>query len=329
MRTYQPGGLLEKSRLLEDLTTVPATSLRLWKRKASRASELCAQLPDPLLMIRTLDGIAKPVVESSSQASFRIATFRMNYSLDIRPSLANVWLFYDLLLDKTEVAVHSISSAAAVDPKTPTKPTVKAIQTPSTNGKSSTSNATAAWPCKFWLTEGGCRQGQRCRWPHPWDGCSDKHSRCWTCSSSQHLQQDCPYKTQAKSPVGGEGDGGAGDAGKNGEKGRGKGKSKHKSKNDAVKTPGKENVNLDVKKDEGVGKPTTVASEDETKGKKDVYCITSTETGCGNGAGGGKKAETGGSGTNELLQECTKLLKSLHLPNVKMIKLQEIGNPQL
>ena len=57
MRTYQPGGLLEKSRLLEDLTTVPGVkttqdvvaALRLWKRKASRASELCAQLPDPLV----------------------------------------------------------------------------------------------------------------------------------------------------------------------------------------------------------------------------------------------------------------------------------------
>ena len=106
MRTFQPGGLLEKSRLLEDLTTVPVAktpqevvaALRLWKRKASRASELCAQLPGPLLMIRTLDGIAKPVVEGSHQANFRIATFMMNHSLDIKPSLANVWLFYDLLL---------------------------------------------------------------------------------------------------------------------------------------------------------------------------------------------------------------------------------------
>ena len=64
-----------KSRLLEDLTTVPTTetaqeavaALRLWKRKASRASELCAQLPDPLLMIRTLDGISKPVVDGSAK----------------------------------------------------------------------------------------------------------------------------------------------------------------------------------------------------------------------------------------------------------------------
>ena len=50
LRTFQPGGLAEKSRQLEDLTTVPTTktaqesvaALRLWKRKASRAAELCA-----------------------------------------------------------------------------------------------------------------------------------------------------------------------------------------------------------------------------------------------------------------------------------------------
>ena len=95
LRTYQPGGLVEKSRLLEDLTTVPmvksaseaVSALRLWKRKASRANELAAQLPDPLLLIRTLDGMARPIVDGSSQASFRIATFRMNHSLDICPSL--------------------------------------------------------------------------------------------------------------------------------------------------------------------------------------------------------------------------------------------------
>ena len=175
LRTYQPGGLVEKSRLLEDLTTVPTvksaseavSALRLWKRKASRANELAAQLPDPLLLIRTLDGMARPIVDGSSQASFRIATFRMNHSLDIRPSLDNVWLFYDLLLAEGEVAIHSSSSTTSSEPKTPTKPTVIAMHIPSTGGKSCTSTASTTWPCKFWLSDGGCRQGQRCRWPHP------------------------------------------------------------------------------------------------------------------------------------------------------------------
>ena len=128
----------------------------------------------------------------------------MNCSLDIRPSLDNVWLFFDLLLAEAEVAIHSTSTASASDGKTSGKAAVKALQSSATT-KTTTTGA-SQWPCKFWLSEGGCRQGQRCRWPHPWEGATDRASRCAICSSSQHLQADCPYKAQPKSPVGREGD---------------------------------------------------------------------------------------------------------------------------
>ena len=177
------------------------TALRLWKR---RASELCAQLPDPALMFCTLDGIAKPVVDGSHQASFRIATFRMNHNLDVRPSLENLWLFYDLLLAEAGVAVHSTTcTTGASDPKTPAKPAIQTMQPGPPGGKSTPSSTTSSWPCKFWLTEGGCCQGQKCRWLHPREGASDRAARCATCSSTQHQQADCPYKSQVKSPVGG------------------------------------------------------------------------------------------------------------------------------
>jgi hypothetical protein len=303
MRTFQPGGLLEKSRLLEDLTTITTVktsqdvvaALRLWKRKASRASELCAQLPDPLKLIRTLDGIAKPVVDSSPQASFRIATFRMNYSLDIRPSLANVWLFYDLLLAEAEVAVHSSTTTSTTEAKTSTKAAVKAMQSPTT---SKTTTQASMWPCKFWLSEGGCRQGQRCRWPHPWEGVTDRTSRCTNCSSLQHLQADCPFKTQVKSPVGGEGDskedvGGGVKSDKGG--GKGKGKHKSKSKNDSNQK-GATKDSSQGKKEDGINRTTTAGAEDEVKGKAE-----STTTSTGGGVGGDKKAEGGGNGTTELL----------------------------
>eukprot|EP00435_Cladocopium_sp_Y103_P047483 s1575_g14.t1 len=300
-------------------------ALRLWKRKASRAAELCAQLPDPLLMIRTLDGIAKPVVDGSHQANFRIATFRMNHNLDVRPSLENLWLFYDLLLAEAEVAVHSTSGiATAADPKTPTRPTVKAMQTPSTGGRTS-SSTTTTWPCKFWLTESGCKQGQRCRWPHPWEGVSDKSSRCWNCSSSQHLQQDCPYKAPVKPPVGGDGEGTKDDVTGAGGGRKGKGKGKTKSKDKDSQKGAKEGSN-EVKKEEGLPK-TAVVGSSETEVKGGGECAT-----VSNGATGGgvcKKPDAGaGGGTNEFLQEATKLLKSLHMPTAKMITLKELANPQ-
>ena len=154
-RTFQPGGMAERSRLLEDLSTASGTktaqetvaALRLWKRKASRAAELCTQLPDPLLMIRTLDGISKPIVNGSTQASFRIATFRMNRNLDVIPSMENLWLFYDLLLAEAKNAVHPTATIVS-ECKTPAKPSVKGLQSPST-AKSSESSTPSTWPCKL------------------------------------------------------------------------------------------------------------------------------------------------------------------------------------
>ena len=311
-RTYQPGGLSERSRLLEDLTTPsPArtpqeavNALRLWKRKANRAAELCTQLPDPLLMTRALDGIAKPILDGFPQAAFRISTFRMNQALDVRPTVETVWLFFDLLLAEAEVAVHSGLGSSTGEPKTPPRPTVKAMQsTPSTGATHETSPKTP-WPCKFWMSDGGCKQGQRCRWPHSWEG-HDKTSRCWNCSSNQHQQQDCPFKSPVRPPAGGDGEGKheAKKESKGGGKGKGK-SGKTKDKPDGKK----ETSQPDDKKDEKTGTTSTTSVDEKSK----------------TGQGGGDEKKPA-AGTAELLQEATKLLKSLHLPSVKTISLQEIG----
>ena len=311
-RTYQPGGLNEKSRLLEDMTTVPGiksvtemvAALRLWKRKASRALELQAQLPDPLLLIRTLDGISK-TLDGCANTSFRIATFRMTHALDTKPTMTNVWLYYDLLLAESEAMMHAVS--ATMDVKTSAaKTALKQMNATPSPGKTPDATSPGTRPCKFWLTDAGCRQGQRCRWLHSWDNATDKSARCWTCSSIQHLQQDCPTKTQAKTPVGGEGDGKQQDGRK--EKGGGKGKQQKKGKGEGKSSPPAKEHGNDEKKDE----------VKETAAGNEPTSSTATS--------GEKKPETGGSGNNaaELLQEATKLLKSLNVPSIKAISLKEV-----
>ena len=315
-RAYQPEGLSERSKLLEDLTTVPAINgfndvvASLQKRKASRATELCAQLPDPLLMIRTLDGIAKPIVDGLPQAAFRIATFRMNKALDVRPSLDNVWLFYDLLLAEAESAAHSpqVTSSPTTDGKPQGKPTVKTLQ-PSP-GEKTPDQQRQQWPCKFWMSESGCRQGQRCRWPHPWDSAGDK-SRCKLCGSTQHQQQDCPTKAQAKQPVGGEGEAKQED----GKKGKGGGKGKQKSKD----AKGKGSPAEDKKE---TTTSTTETSKTSKPAGNDGVDKNNDKTGEAN-------KSSGSGGTSELLHEATKLLKSLQLgstPTIKAVRVEEIGN---
>ena len=47
-------------------------------------------------------------------------------------------------------------------------------------------------PCKFFLTEGGCKRGRACTWQHVSDG----SKRCYNCGSTKHFAQDCPYSGQ-------------------------------------------------------------------------------------------------------------------------------------
>ena len=192
------------------------------------------------------------------------------------------------------------------DGKSPGKVALKAMQG-SPEGVKNQERGT--WPCRFWLSEAGCRQGQRRRWPHSWEGVADKAARCWLCSSLQHQQQDCPTKTQAKQPVGGDQEGGKKDAEGKREGGKSKGKGKTKGK---IDNKPKEPSSAEDKKDEKASgednKPKTTAKPEQ---------------------GGESKPETGATGgTAELLQEATKLLKSLHLPTVKMISMKEVTGVQ-
>ena len=274
-----------------------------------------------VFLVRALDGIAKPVVESSFQANFRIATFRMNCSLDIRPSLDNVWLFFDLLLARQRWQFNRPQQLRQLMERPPAKLRSRLCKAPLPQGPPQ--QEPISGPASFGFLREVVDKGNVAYGNEPWEGVTDRASRCATCIPSQHLQADCPYKKLPKSPVGGEGDSREdGGSGAKGEKGGGKGKGKSKkTKNDT----GQKSANKDssqAKKDDGVNGASTAATEEDNKGKVDSSSVSSA-----GGGSGEKKIEGGRNGTADLLQEAPKLPKSLHMPHVKVIKLQEIGDP--
>jgi hypothetical protein len=124
--------------------------------------------------------------------------------------------------------------------------------------------------------------------------------------------------------VGGDGgqDGGQ-DVGGGKEKKDAKGKGKHKgSKGKGEGKVGvKENTHSEIKKEDG--NKTTGNANEENKG---VGGGTRNAGASGTTATSEKPEGAGGGKSEELLQEVTKLLKSLHLPSVKSISLQEVGD---
>ena len=79
LRTYQPGGLQERTPLLEMLC-YPGTSpspaeavqkLRSWGRALGRAMAMQISIPDSSLMLRGLDLLADPILKKHPHVSFR------------------------------------------------------------------------------------------------------------------------------------------------------------------------------------------------------------------------------------------------------------------
>ena len=53
-------------------------------------------------------------------------------------------------------------------------------------------------PCKFWLTDEGCRRGAGCKYGHVFQTKEDKKARCWTCGATTHRQCECPTRSGGK-----------------------------------------------------------------------------------------------------------------------------------
>ena len=238
LKTFQPGGLNERSETLAALTsTQEATTaaeavqrLRLWKRQWTRAQELGASTPDPVLLIGALDAVMRGLLTKDSQAMFRVSTYRMANEVDIRPTATTVMQYHELLQGEADLMLAgTVASGSGSKGQPEGHPGVKAMVAPPFNPPSMPpkpdqqlgSNTT----CRWWGTDDGCRKGKACKFYH--GILSDRSSRCWTCSSKNHRKSECPYRQggqeQPRSAAGGSGLGGPGGGKEGGGKDGGKG----------------------------------------------------------------------------------------------------------
>ena len=201
-RRYQPGGLVERSRLLRSLVE-PKTPgnvtelleiLRGWRRSLRRAQELDITTPDATLLLGAVDRMSAPVVKASSQAAFRVSSTRATLGVDVTPTLASVLGFADSLLAEAETL--ALGDPMPVEEVKPPTVKVKAMATTLEEkiDKSSAyrvKNETAEKVCRFWGSEEGCRRGKDCKFKHDWAGI-EKKGRCFGCSAQGHAKKDCP-----------------------------------------------------------------------------------------------------------------------------------------
>ena len=223
---FQPGGQAERANLLQLLTefrisgglSEQASALRKWIRWLGRGEELVVVLPDPMILASVLGKASDMVSKSSGQVGFRLASARQQLQLDNRPNLKDVKLFAEFLLAEAEELV--ISGPQSGNPQGSggngniQKPSVKWLNTGEQangldrNGKEpqreegrgilpgNAANVTSKTPCRFWMSDEGCKKGEKCRYTHT--VLDPKDNRCFSCSALGHGKKDCPVGNKRK-----------------------------------------------------------------------------------------------------------------------------------
>ena len=201
MATYQPGGLVEKSVILQRLESPQeATNIamaviyvRHWMRWRLRAVKLGVTIPDASVMARELHKMVNRVVEKNAELTFKMALARNALQLDTSPSQEAVLRYTEHMLSEVEAVAHLEKKSSAMV-KQPWMGEVKAKKVETQEVGELKSKTDEPRPCRFFfLTEKGCRRGRACKWSHDQ---KDQRMRCWSCGASEHLRKDCPIATK-------------------------------------------------------------------------------------------------------------------------------------
>ena len=178
MVIYRPGSALEKGQLLrriespEQATTVQEAieGLRQWLRHYQRARDLKLSVPDPSVTLRGIDQLVKKPIQENPEVAFRMNLLRYHLKVDFSPAEESVLAVHRALLAEFEQMgfkkkgkqVQESSSTArvrALDSQQAQVPTTATPTSPSSTGK-------GARPCRFHVTDEGCRRGKACKYEH-------------------------------------------------------------------------------------------------------------------------------------------------------------------
>ena len=205
MVQYQPGGLSERSAILSALeapseaSTINAaiTQLRRWCRWKRRAEEVGVSVPDPTILIRGLGRLMRKITVAYPELSFRLSLVRNSLLVDTIPTLQTVTQYSEHLLAELEQMGHQAKRREVQsEPQLKVKKLEENHKAEDFKAgfKAKEDGEMKKKPCRFFLTDSGCRRGKRCQFGHVLDG----ERRCWTCGAKDHLAPNCPRMEDSK-----------------------------------------------------------------------------------------------------------------------------------
>ena len=205
MTCYQPGGLSEKGAILSALDSPEeaaglsqaVTGLRRWLRWHRRAGEIGVVRPDSTILVKGLGRLTKRVLRDNPDLALRIQLAKSSLQIDTAPCEDSVMTFAHHLLAEFEQVAHQ-DRRKREDAKNAQEAKAKRIEENGSGGKGAEGKGgkgekTSTPPCKFFLSDGGCKKGKSCSWSHV----TDEKRRCWICGSVAHLAPACDRPREA------------------------------------------------------------------------------------------------------------------------------------
>ena len=207
MLQYQPGGLTERAAILSALEqpqeaqsiASAVSQVRKWIRWKRRATELGVSMPDSTILVKGLSKLLKKVIGGNQDLSFRLSLARNALLIDTIPTQESVSQYTEHVLAELEQMGHHArrkeGGASEGGPKVrKMEEQGKTEEGSRGRGKPREEVEAKKSPCRFFLTEQGCRRGKQCPYGHV----LDNEKRCWTCGSKEHFAGSCPRGEEGK-----------------------------------------------------------------------------------------------------------------------------------
>ena len=210
--TYQPGGTGERTLVLSNLqnpqvihdATAGVAALRDWGRWYQRCIDFGMNLPDPMVLVGALTSMTKPMISKDTEVTWRTEMVKSTLQLHARPTAEAVKAYHRHLLAEFEALATSQVPKKGGSGNPAPNPTLKAMD--GTAGGASGGQGGGAKgggkgkiPCKYFLSQKGCKYGGSCKNVHSMNELSkgDRFKKCLNCGSEEHRAKDCDRPNKA------------------------------------------------------------------------------------------------------------------------------------
>ena len=208
--TYQPGGTGERTLVLSNLqnpqvihdATAGVAALRDWGRWYQRCIDFGMNLPDPMVLVGALNSMTKPVISKDAEVTWRTEMVKSTLQLHARPTAEAVTSYHRHLLAEFEAL--ATSQVPKKGGNQPSNPTLKAMDGTAGGalggqGGGAKGGGKGKIPCKYFLSQKGCKYGGSCKNVHSMNELSkgDRFKKCLNCGSEEHRAKDCDRPNKA------------------------------------------------------------------------------------------------------------------------------------